>query len=258
MGATESLCAQRDDTEHAHGGSPVTTFVLVHGAYHGAWCWHEVVPLLNERGHEAVAVELPAHGIDTTPPDEVTMAGYVSTVTDAIDDADADVVLVGHSMSGMVVSGAAEARPDAVETLVYLTAYLPADGDAMFDHRVAGSPISRNFVADEEAGVGRVKPEALVDLFYADCAPSHVALARSLVRGEPLGPLSEPVALTDAGHGSVRRVFVRCTEDRTITPEKQAAMIADRGVDAEYELPASHSPFLSMPERLVGTLLDAA
>ncbi|MFC7176350.1 alpha/beta fold hydrolase [Halosegnis marinus] len=236
----------------------MTTFVLVHGAYHGAWCWHEVVPRLADRGHEAVPVELPAHGIDTTPPDAATMADYVAAVTAAIDEADGEVALVGHSMAGMVVSAAAEARPDAVGTLVYLTAYLPADGDAMFDHRVPGSPISRAFVRDEDAGVGRVERDALADLFYADCSPAQVALARSLVRGEPLGPLAEPVALTDAGHGSVRRVFVRCTEDRVITPEKQAAMVDARGVDAEYELPASHSPFLSMPERLVETLADAA
>ena len=183
---------------------------------------------------------------------------YVGRVCAAIDAQDGPVVLVGHSMAGMVVTGVAERRPDAVETLVYLTAYLPGSGDAMLDHRVGGSLIARRFVVDEARGVGHIPADALEELFYADCSPADVALAESLVRPEPLDPLGEPVTATDDNHGRVRRVYVRCSEDRAITPEKQDAMLDARGADAVLTLEASHTPFLSLPEATADRLAAAA
>lgn len=235
----------------------MSTFVLIHGAYHGAWCWHEVRAELEARDHEAVSFDLPAHGIDTTPVAEVTFDDYVARVRDAIDAQDEPVVLVGHSMAGMVITEAAQRRPDAIDTLVYLTAYLPADGESMLDQRIEGSLISRNFTADEERGVGVVAADALDELFYADCSAPHRALARSLVRPEPLAPLSEPVTVTDERFGTVRRVYVRCENDRAITPTQQRTMCEERSVDEELTLTASHSPFLAVPTE-TATALERA
>jgi len=232
----------------------MTRFVLVHGAYHGAWCWHKVVPELEARGHDVVTLDLPAHGIDTTPVGEVSVDGYVTRVCAAIDDQKGSVVLVGHSMAGIVVTAAAERRPDAVDTVVYLTAYLPGDGDSMLDHRVERSLISRKFVVDEERDVGIIPEEALEELFYADCSTTDLALARSLVRAEPLAPLREQVDVSDANYGRVPRAYIKCTEDRAITHEKQESMLADRGADEIRSLDASHSPFLSIPAETADTL----
>ncbi|MFB6112821.1 MAG: alpha/beta fold hydrolase [Halodesulfurarchaeum sp.] len=233
------------------------TFVLVHGAYHGRWCWFKVVPELEERGHSVATVELPAHGIDTTPVENVDFEGYVDTVIDRIEEQDGPVVLVGHSMSGMVISQVAERRPDAVNALVYLTAYIPGNGESMLDQRVDGSPISKHFTADEENGVGVVAQDALTDLFYADCSPADRELGRSLVRPEPLDPLSEPVALTPERFGAVPRVFVFCENDRTITPEKQRSMLEEHGANEVVELDSTHSPFLSMPGKTADALETA-
>lgn len=236
----------------------MSTFVLVHGAYHGAWCWYAVVPELEARGHEVVTFDLPAHGVDTTPAAQVTFDDYVTRVTDAVDAREGSVMLVGHSMAGMVITGAAERRPEAIDTLVYLTAYLPASGESMLDQRVEGSFISQAFTADHERGVGTIAPEALDDLFYADCSARDRVLARSLVRPEPLEPLSEPVSLTDEHFESVRRVYVRCENDRAITSTQQRTMCDERGVDEELTLTASHSPFLSIPTETANTLERAA
>ena len=236
----------------------MSTFVLVHGAGHGAWCWYEVATELESRGHDVVTFDLPAHGIDTTPATEVTFDDYVSRVCEHLDRRDESVVLVGHSLSGMVVTQAAERRTEAIETLVYLTAYLPADGESMLDQRVEGSFISQNFAVDEERGVGVYAPEALEELFYADCSASQLALARSLVRPEPLGPLSEPVSVSPERFGRVPRVYVRCEEDRAITPDTQRAMVDEQGCDLEISLESSHSPFLSMPGATADALEAAA
>ena len=236
----------------------MSTFVLVHGAYHGAWCWYEVETELESRGHDVVTFDLPAHGIDTTPVDEVAFDDYVDAVCDAIAERDESVVLVGHSMSGMVVTQAAERCPETIDTLVYLTAYLPADGESMLDQRVEGSFISQNFAVDEDRGVGSIASDALEELFYADCSPSDVTLARSLVREEPIEPLATPVDVSEERFGSVRRVYVRCEDDRAITAEQQRRMIADRGCDAVLTLEASHSPFLAIPAETADAIKTAA
>lgn len=232
----------------------MATYVLVHGAYHGAWCWYKVIPELEARDHDVVTFDLPAHGIDLTPVQDVGFDDYVERVCEAIDACDGAVVLVGHSMAGMVITAVAERRPDRVQTLVYLTAYLPADGESMIDQRVEGSLISRNFSVDEERGVGVVSTDALNELFYRDCNRVDRTLARSLVRAEPIKPLSTPVNITSEGYGSVHRVYVRCVDDQAITATQQDAMIEDRGCDAVLSLQSSHSPFLAIPEKTIDAL----
>lgn len=235
----------------------MSTFVLVHGAYHGAWCWHKVVPELEAHGHDVVAFDLPAHGIDMIPFGDVSFENYVGRVCEAVRTPDESVTLVGHSMAGMVITQVAERCPDEIGTLVYLTAYLPPDDESMIDQRVEGSLISESFVVDEARGVGVIADDKLEGLFYADCSASDVALARALVRPEPLEPLSAPVSISEGRFETVRRVYVRCGNDRAITIEQQRAMIEDRGCDLTLTLPASHSPFLSMPIETAETLIAA-
>ena len=236
----------------------MSTFVLVHGAYHGAWCWYRVKPELESRGHEVATFDLPAHGIDETPYGEATLSGYVDRVCGAVDEADEPPVLVGHSMAGMLITAAAERMPSEIETLVYLTAYLPGDGESMLDQRSEASLVTQHFEVDEERGVGWV-PEAWLDeAFYADCSAEDRTLACSLVRPEPIAPISTPVTASEERFGSVRRVYVGCTEDRAITPAQQESAVEAHGVDLELRLEASHSPFLSIPGATADTLETAA
>jgi pimeloyl-ACP methyl ester carboxylesterase len=235
----------------------MSTFVLVHGAYHGAWCWYKLRPELESRGHEVVTFDLPAHGIDETPCAEASMDGYVDRVCEALEEVD-EPVLVGHSMAGMLITAAAERVPSKIGTLVYLTAYLPGDGESMLDQRSEASLVTRHFEVDEERGVGWV-PEAWLDeAFYADCSVEDRTLARSLVRPEPMAPISTPVGATEDRFGGVRRVYVGCTEDRAITRERQETMLEERGADLELTLSASHSPYLSMPAGTADALETAA
>jgi pimeloyl-ACP methyl ester carboxylesterase len=235
----------------------MTTFVLVHGAYHGAWCWHKVVPELEARGHDVVAFDLPAHGIDMIPFRDVSFEDYVERVCEAVRTPEGPVTLVGHSMAGMVIAKVAERWPDGIGTVVYLTAYRPPGDESMIDQGVEGSLISEGFVVGEARGVGVIADDKLKGLFYASCSASDVALARALVRPEPLEPPSAPVSISEDRFETVRRVYVRCENDRAITTEQQRAMIEDRGCDLTLTLPASHSPFLSMPTETAETLIAA-
>ncbi|WP_159103065.1 alpha/beta fold hydrolase [Halarchaeum acidiphilum] len=236
----------------------MTTFVLLHGAYHGAWCWYRVRDALESRGHAVVTFDLPAHGIDTTPPGSVTLDDYVDAACAAIDRAADETVLVGHSMSGVVAAGAAERRPDALDATVYLTAYLPTDGDSMLDLRAPDTALDGNFVVDEDRGLGTVREGALDDVFYGDCPPEERALAHSLVRAEPMAPLSSGIPLTDANFGRVPRAYVECTADATIPIAHQRAMREATPVERVVTLDASHSPFLSLPVETADALERAA
>lgn len=110
----------------------MSTYVLVHGAWHGQWCWDKVAPLLRQAGHKVVAFDLPAHGQeDKTPLSEVTFDLYVQRTCEVLAAQAEPVILVGHSSGGAVISGIAERSPMKIEKLVYLTAYLIRDGETM-------------------------------------------------------------------------------------------------------------------------------
>jgi pimeloyl-ACP methyl ester carboxylesterase len=102
----------------------MSTYVLIHGAWHGGWCWSKVAPLLTQKGHTVFTPDLPGHGVDKTPVSEITLRKYSDSVVDVIDLQPGPVVLVGHSMGGLVISEVAERRPAKIESLVYVCAFL--------------------------------------------------------------------------------------------------------------------------------------
>ena len=106
--------------------------VLVHGAFAGAWCWEPVLPGLRAAGHEVEAIDLPGSGGDETPVEEVSLDAYANRVCAVLADG-RPAVLVGHSMGGMVITQAAARCPEHVAALVYLAAFLPADGQSLME-----------------------------------------------------------------------------------------------------------------------------
>ena len=96
------------------------TFVLVHGAWQGAWAWETIVARLQAAGHRAIAVDLPGDGHDNTPPQDVNVGLYAQRIAAIVDDIAGPVVLVGHSMGGCAVAQACELRPDRIALAIYL------------------------------------------------------------------------------------------------------------------------------------------
>ena len=233
-------------------------FVLVHGAWHGAWCWEQVERHLEDRGAASVAVNLPGRAGDTQSVAELTLDSYVDHVVAAIDASPEPVVLVGHSLGGLVISQTAERVPDKISSLVYLCAMLLQDGQSTIDASVndPDSQLMANISLDEGAATSSVTGPAVRDLFYGDCSAAASANAIRLLVPEPVGPASTPVHVTAARWGSVPRSYILCTQDRAISPATQRAMIASVGVDRVLEMESSHSPFISQPEELAALLID--
>ena len=238
----------------------MSNVVLVHGAWHGAWCWEKVTPLLEAAGHSVDAVDLPGHGDDPAAVADMTLDAYARHVADRVEAAGGPVVLVGHSMGGMSVTQAAELVPDRISVLVYVTAFLPNDGQSLLQ-LADGDPdalVLPNLVVDEAAGLSTVREEARRDAFYGECSAEVAAWASALNVPESLAATAAPVHVTEERAGSVRRIYVECTLDRAISIGKQREMLAARPCEQVLTIDTDHSPFLSTPQELAGHLLAVA
>ena len=211
----------------------MSRYVLVHGAWHGSWCWEKVVPLLKQAGHQVEILDLPGHGQDRTPIREITLTAYTKHVCETLDAQAEPVILVGHSMGGIVITQVAEERPEKIQTLVYLTAFLPQNGESLLQiaRTNSDSLLTPNLVVNEEQGYLTFKEVApLKEIFYADCPDEDVARARSLLVLQAIAPMATPVRITAEHFGRVPRVYIECLRDRTITPPLQKMMYTARRV----------------------------
>lgn len=234
----------------------MSTYVLIHGAWHGGWCWHKVVPRLEKLGHRVLAPDLPSLGRDRTPVNRVSLPLWRDFVCKLIDAQAERVILVGHSRGGIVISEVAEHRPDRIRTLVYLSAFLPRDGESLFDlaAQAVGSEVPPNMVMSEDKSSSMIRDEAIRSAFYGECSEEDIALARLCLQPEPTLPLATAVHLTDANFGRVPRVFIQCLRDRAVTPPLQKQMIAASPCERVLTLDADHSPFFSQPDETVAHL----
>lgn len=235
----------------------MSTYVLIHGAWFGAWAWYKVIPRLGRAGHDVVAPDLPAHGIDTTPPGDVTLDDYVDRVVGIIETHGEPVVLVGASAGGVTISQAAERVPDAVDALVYVSAFLLEDGQSLLHLVEQDEAAEVEQVVDDERGVSTLEAGTIERTFFADCTDEDVALARSLVRPEPIAPLGTPVSISERTYETIPRAYVRCEADRAITPANQERMLVALPCDAMYSMETGHAPFFADPDTLTEYLLAA-
>jgi len=219
----------------------VTTVMLVHGAFHGPWCFEEVIPGLEARGVRVVAPELALAGA----------AEDAADVRDLITGVDDDVLLLGHSYGGMVISRAAVGQ-DRVRHLVYLCA-LMTEGSEGLPVGVP-TPAMGEAIKIDETGAW-VDPAGAVDAFYADCSPATAAAAVARLRPMPASALAADSG-TPAAWRTIPSTYVVCSLDHTIHPDDQRAM-AQRATEM-VEWDASHSPFYSQPDLVVALLSDLA
>ncbi len=236
------------------------TFILIHGSWHSAWNWHKIVPILESMGHRAIALDLPGMGRDKTPIGEVTMSATVEKICRLIDDIGEKVVLVGHSKNGIMISQAAEYRPQQVEKLVYLAAYLVPDGKTQKEYSTQDTQgVLKPFVRmNESMSAHTLDPAIYKEGLYHDCENYITELARLLLSQEPVESGTTPLHLTEANYGSVPRYYIECTEDRAVTPFIQKKMYTEMPCKKVYSMQSSHSPFFSQPEKLSEILLEIA
>ena len=233
----------------------MSSYVLVHGAWHGAWCWYKIVPRLQALGHNVLAIDLPGNGIDRTPLAEVTHEGCAERVGQALDSLSEPAILVGHSMGGLVIGRAAELRPERVRKLVYLTAHVPLPGQTGRESReMFVGPATNPSAIPMENGLASVVNRAIGrEIFYGDCSDDDVALALLALVPQAHTPMTTPIQLTAERYGRVPRVYIECLQDRAIPIAGQRAFYKASPCQV-FTMDASHSPFFSKPDELTGIL----
>ena len=235
----------------------MSTYVLVHGAWHGAWCWSKVVALLEGAGHKAIALDLPGHGQDDTPTAQVTFAAYCDKARDIVLAQPEPVILVGHSMGGRVVTTVAELCPHRIKVLVYLAAILLRDGENTMpaDPDTGETLIDRSVITSDD-GICQTLPESVIrELLFHDCSDEDASRAMALLEcRQAVQPMTIAMRLTDENFGRVRKVYIECLQDKAVTPAQQRIMYTLTPCDKVISMNASHSPFLSLPRELADHL----
>lgn len=227
-------------------------FLLIHGAGHGAWCWRDVVPALERLGHKGKAIDLPGHGEDKTPYQEVTLDLYADAILDALDH---PMIVVGHSMGGYPITLAAERNPLNFQHLVYLCAYVPKPGLSLAQMRMEApyQPLLPAIRMTEDRTGWTADPDMIGDVFYHDCPEGTVDYARDRLCIQATQPTSVPVE-TGENYASVPRSYIRCADDRAIPPEYQVTMTEDWPSDHVFTMESAHSPFFADPDGLAEIL----
>lgn len=233
----------------------MATYILVHGAWLDRRCWDLVTPALRAAGHTAIASDLPGHGDDTTPLEGQTLDAYATRILAEVDAAAQPVILVGHSMGGIVISTVAERRPAKVARLVYLAAYLLKNGETIQGTQDPDSKVGPAMRPAADWSTVALDPALMPDIFFHD-APAGLTLAA--VKGskpEATAAFGTPLALTDANWGRVPRAYIRTTLDRAVSVSLQKAMLATTACSPVLELATGHAPFFASPDQLSRQLL---
>ena len=223
--------------------------VLIHGAYHGPWCWDLLSEALRARGHGVVCPELP---IDDP---SAGTAAYADAVTPSIVHLD-EPVLVAHSMAGTVSPLVAAARP--IRKLVFLAAFLAKPGTSCQQQRQK-EPVDPPYEPSrvEFTPIGEdlwtVGDETATEIFFHDVPPDRTAWALARLRPQCYRWMTETTPLQAWPEVPVAAVV--CTDDHAINPDWVRTAAQDRlGIEAR-EIDGGHSPFLSRPAELA-ELLD--
>ena len=236
----------------------MATFVIVHGAWAGAHAWRWVRPLLRAAGHDVVTPSLTGLGerAHLATPD-TNLDTHIADVVRGADYEDLhDVVLVGHSYGGMVITGVADRVPERIGQLVYLDADVPHEGESMMD-LVPADERARYEEAARTRSDGWVVPPPLPDPLPPGLPP-EVAWAVSRFNPHPLATMTQPLHL-EHGETDLPRTFVLCTEGKEDEPEPPS--VARVRADPSWrliELAATHTAHVAAPELLSRLLLDLA
>lgn len=230
-------------------------YILVHGAWHGSWCWHKVARRLQSRGHTVTTPDLPGHYLNLCAFKEVSLRKYVEHIEGIIHAISDPVVLVGHSMAGVVISQVAENMPDRIAQLVYVSGFIPQNGGSLMDEeKKAPIPtVALEVTVDQDEGAISLNSSRRIrELFYAKASEEDAAYALPLLQKQPLRPFREPVFLSSRFEATPK-LYVECLQDQAIRIDDQRRMYSQVRCEAA-SLDTDHSPFFCADDQLVAVI----
>lgn len=242
---------------------PPRDFMLVHGAWHGGWCWDPVRERIEAAGHRVHAPTLPGLAERAGELDaDTSLAGHIADLARYITERDlSDIVLAGHSYGGMVITGVADRLKDRIAHILYLDAALPRDGESMISY---GAPRPPEAIAAAEAGLRRLAPDGIAMLAFPPAMlgipedhPLHDWVAERLTP-HPLRTWLDPIRLEHGGADGIPRTYVHCTDPAMAQTQFPyiAQMAASDPTWSYAELATGHEAMLTAPDDVARLLLD--
>lgn len=236
-------------------------YLLIHGAWGAAWEFNKVTELLSNDGHNVVALDLPGHGENKANIADVNMNAYVQTVVKAINDLGEDVILVGHSLAGAVISQVAQIIPEKIESLIYVAAMLLKDGESPLSvmQNDAGGELLPNTLFSEDGSYATISEETVRNVLLNDVddeAYLNSIVPRFLFK-QATEPFMAKAQLTEEKYGSVEKHYIKASIDKVITPAAQEKMLNNWQVNNVFRLESGHFPLTSIPEKLVEIIKKA-
>jgi pimeloyl-ACP methyl ester carboxylesterase len=225
-------------------------YVLVHGAWEGAWGWEKVTPHLVKRGHTVDAVALPGSHENMQLVSDTTLESYIQVVSETIDRAKGKVILVAHSLGGATTSQGAERFPEKIERLVYVASFLVKDGESILEAMESDkeAQILPELILSEDQSYAKVGEATWRRVAFHDASEGAIGEALSrLSDKQSLQPLVSKLRLTQERFGSVPKHFIGGNLDRMTTPDLQKRMLKNWAVEKVDHLESGHFPMLSMP-----------
>jgi pimeloyl-ACP methyl ester carboxylesterase len=233
-------------------------FVLVHGAFAGAWIWGPLIERLKAAGHSVEAFDLPGAGDDHTPTSEVTLLACAARLCDVLASSSEPAIVAANSMGGIIATQGAARCPSRVRALVYVTAFLPKDGQSLLDltklPEGADDQVQANITIGGDPPVATMPAAASHQALYGSCTDDVAAWAIARQRPQPVAPFATPVSIPPGALDGINRYYVLCARDRAIPPPLQRRMIAENACTDVVELDTDHTPHLSRTDEVAQAL----
>jgi len=232
----------------------MNNYLLLHGAFRGAWLWERVMPLLLKGGASPIAYDLPGHGDRSDDRKGITMSTYIDDVAGFIHRENLkDLVLVGHSMSGIIISKLAETMPERIRHLVYLAAVVPRNNEALVDLL----PKERQAVLRPQQHKVRElsgTPMQNKQMYFTDLAGEEQEYFLRQLTPQPLAVFFERIRFERFPDTTIRRTYVMGMLDRSLPPDLTAAF-AERLKVTPVKIEAGHDLMVSRPAETADILL---
>lgn len=230
-------------------------YVLVHGAWLGGWCWESLAGQLRQLGHKVSCPDLPGHGSSTIPLSTVTYDMYYQSLVDEIATYQEPVVLVAHSMSGIIAAPLLDHYSEKISHLFLISAFVAQGGQSILDIAIAGGPseIPDILITDEANKTQSLDKRKAKNTLFHDYPSELADWVISKLQPEPIASFNTPIHWTDSGKTAHKRTYIFCETDRDIHPTTQHNILEHYPCRV-IKIKAGHFPFLSHTKQLAETL----
>lgn len=234
------------------------SYVLVHGAWGAGWEFDEVSKLLSADGSIVYAPDLPGHGKNHKAIAGVTMDAYIQHVIDIANQIDGQVILVGHSLAGAVISQVAERMPERIDRLIYVAAMLPRNGDTAVG-LMESDPLGQllpNLIFSEDKSYVILNEKTIKEVFLHDVTDSERVdrLIPEFLMKQAVQPFAAPAELTQDKFGTVPKYYIRASLDKVLSPELQSRLITHWSLEKVFTLNSGHFPLTSIANQLADVI----